>query len=232
MKKRDFIRAGAAGTLALGGASLAQAQTGPTYSWKMATGWPGGPLMDIGSKAFAERMALLSGGRFKIQTFPGGALGNALKVPDTVRNGLAEVRSHLDGLGLGQGPHHGPVRRLRRQLRHRADAALDLPGRRQGVAAQVSPGERRHRLDAAVHPHRRSLRAFAQAGQVAGRSQGPQDPHRRCMAGDGQGPRRGPGHHRRAATSTRCSSAAPSMRWNGGRCGRTSRWAFTRSPST
>src|SRR5687767_13055205 len=70
MNKRDFMRAGAAGTLALGGASLAQAQTGPSYNWKMATGWPGGPLMDIGSKAFAERMALLSGGRFKIQTFP------------------------------------------------------------------------------------------------------------------------------------------------------------------
>ncbi|HZH07503.1 MAG TPA: C4-dicarboxylate ABC transporter substrate-binding protein, partial [Lautropia sp.] len=104
MNKRDFIRAGAAGSLALGGASLAQAQTGPSYNWKMATGWPGGPLMDIGSKAFADRMALLSGGRFKIQTFPGGAIGNALKVPDTVRNGLAEVGHTWMGWDWGKDP--------------------------------------------------------------------------------------------------------------------------------
>nr|MBA3479734.1 TRAP transporter substrate-binding protein DctP [Lautropia sp.] len=105
MNKRDFIRAGTAGTLALGGTTLAQAQSaGPSYNWKMATGWPGGPLMDIGAKAFAERMALLSGGRFKIQTFPGGALGNALKVPDTVRNGLAEVGHTWMGWDWGKDP--------------------------------------------------------------------------------------------------------------------------------
>ncbi len=105
MNKRDFIRAGtagAAGSLALGAASLAQAQTGPSYNWKMATGWAGGPLMDIGAKAFAERMALLSGGRFKIQTFPGGALGNALKVPETVKNGLAEVGHTWMGYDWGK----------------------------------------------------------------------------------------------------------------------------------
>ena len=102
LNKRDFMRAGAAGTLALGAAPLAQAQSGPSYTWKMATGWPGGPLMDIGSKAFAERMAVLSGGRFKIQTFPGGALGNALKVPETVKNGLAEVGHTWMGYDWGK----------------------------------------------------------------------------------------------------------------------------------
>ena len=93
MNKREFVRAGAFGSLALGGAvasAQAQAQSGPSYNWKMATGWPGGPLMDVGSKLFADRMEQLSNGRFKIQTFPGGALGNALRVPETVKNGLAE----------------------------------------------------------------------------------------------------------------------------------------------
>ena len=66
----------------------AHAQT--TVNWKMATAWPGGPLMDIGAKAFAERIDLLSDGRIKVQVFPGGALGNALKVPETVKNGVAE----------------------------------------------------------------------------------------------------------------------------------------------
>ena len=66
MKKREFLKAGAgvAGVLA---ALPAAAQTkGPSYSWKMTTAWPGGPLMDIGAKTFAERLALLSGGRMKI----------------------------------------------------------------------------------------------------------------------------------------------------------------------
>ena len=57
----------------------------------MATAWPGGPLMDIGAKAFAERIDFLSGGRIKVQVFPGGGLGNALKVPETVKNGVAEM---------------------------------------------------------------------------------------------------------------------------------------------
>ena len=79
MNKRDFVRAGAFGSLALGAASAAQAQSGgPSYQWKMATGWPGGPLTDVGAKLFAERMEQFSGGRFKIQPFPGGAIGNAL----------------------------------------------------------------------------------------------------------------------------------------------------------
>lgn len=104
MKRRQFVGSaiGGAGLLA---ATQAVAQTsGPTYNWKMATGWPGGPLMDIGAKAFAERMEFFSGGRFKIQTFPGGALGNALKVPETVKNGLAECGHTWMGYDWGKDP--------------------------------------------------------------------------------------------------------------------------------
>ena len=53
MKKRDFLKAGAAAGLVLPSAAIAQ-QSGPTYNWKMATGWASGPLMDIGAKAFAD----------------------------------------------------------------------------------------------------------------------------------------------------------------------------------
>jgi TRAP-type mannitol/chloroaromatic compound transport system substrate-binding protein len=87
--RRNMLVATGAGALAapmIIGSAKAQA----TVSWKMATAWPGGPLMDIGAKAFAERIELLSDGRFKVQVFPGGALGNALKVPETVKNGVAE----------------------------------------------------------------------------------------------------------------------------------------------
>ena len=101
MKRRQFVGTGIAGASLLAPA-VANAQTGPTYNWKMATGWAGGPLMDIGAKAFAERMEMLSGGRFKIQTFPGGGLGNALKVPETVKNGLAECGHTWMGYDWGK----------------------------------------------------------------------------------------------------------------------------------
>src|SRR5829696_7742136 len=102
MKKRDFLKAGAAaGVFAAPAIALA---ADATYNWKMATGWASGPLMDIGAKAFAERMAQLSGGRFKIQVFPGGALGNALKVPETVKNGVAEMGHTWMGYDWGKDP--------------------------------------------------------------------------------------------------------------------------------
>jgi len=104
MKKRDFLKAGAGAAAALAALPVEAQQSGPTYNWKMATGWASGPLMDIGAKAFAERMAQLSGGRFKIQTFPGGALGNALRVPETVKNGVAECGHTWMGYDWGKDP--------------------------------------------------------------------------------------------------------------------------------
>jgi TRAP-type mannitol/chloroaromatic compound transport system substrate-binding protein len=102
VKKREFLQAGAVATAGLAIARPASAQA--TYNWKMATGWAGGPLMDIGAKAFAEKMDQLSGGRFKVQVFPGGALGNALKVPETVKNGVAECGHTWMGYDWGKDP--------------------------------------------------------------------------------------------------------------------------------
>jgi TRAP-type mannitol/chloroaromatic compound transport system substrate-binding protein len=107
MRKRDFLKAGAvsAATAATALAATAvHAQGAPSYNWKMATGWPGGPLMDIGAKAYAQRMEQFTGGRIKIQTFPGGALGNALKVPETVKNGVAELGHTWMGYDWGKDP--------------------------------------------------------------------------------------------------------------------------------
>ena len=104
MKKRDFLKAGAGAAAALAALPVEAQQSGPTYTWKMATGWASGPLMDIGANGFAERMAQLSGGRFKIQTFPGGALGNALRVPETVKNGIAECGHTWMGYDWGKDP--------------------------------------------------------------------------------------------------------------------------------
>ena len=80
------------------------ANAADTYKFKMATGWAGGPLMDIGAKAFAERIDQLSDGRIKVQVFPGGALGNALKVSETVKNGVAELGHTWMGYDWGKDP--------------------------------------------------------------------------------------------------------------------------------
>jgi TRAP-type mannitol/chloroaromatic compound transport system substrate-binding protein len=84
-----------AGIAALAAASFAASPAAAQqHKWKMATSWDGGPLMDIGAKAFAERVKLLTEGRVEIQVFTGGTLGKALEVTNTVKAGVAEI-GHL-----------------------------------------------------------------------------------------------------------------------------------------
>ena len=89
MKRRNFVNAtlGSAGLFAAAGA-LAQT-AGPSYSWKMATGWAGGPIMDIGAKAFAERMEFFSGGRFSQYPPPGPRVPSTSPSEDTIVNTFA-----------------------------------------------------------------------------------------------------------------------------------------------
>lgn len=78
---------GAALLAATAGAALAQ----KTHDMTMATGWSGGPLMDIGAKAFAENVKQMSNGRITIEVVPAGTLGPGLKVSETVKNGVAQM---------------------------------------------------------------------------------------------------------------------------------------------
>ena len=68
----------------------------------MATSWGGGPLMEIGAKAFAEKVKFLTNGRIEIQVFPSGQLGSGLKVSETVRKGVAEVGHTWMGYDWGR----------------------------------------------------------------------------------------------------------------------------------
>lgn len=76
----------------------------PIHNFKMATGWAGGPLSTIGAQAFADNVNQLSDGRIKVQVFTGGALGNALKVSETVKNGVAEMGHTWMGYDWGKDP--------------------------------------------------------------------------------------------------------------------------------
>ena len=84
--------------------TLATAQSGlaAEFNWKMATSWGGGPLMEIGAQAFADKVKLFTDGRVEIQVFPGGTLGKALDVTETVKNGVAEVGHTWMGYDWGK----------------------------------------------------------------------------------------------------------------------------------
>ena len=75
-----------------------------SHSFKMATSWSGGPLMEIGANAFAENVKRMSNGRITIEVFPSGTLGPGLKVSETVKNGVAEMGHTWIGYDWGADP--------------------------------------------------------------------------------------------------------------------------------
>ena len=72
------------------------------HKFKMATSWGGGPLMEIGAKAFAANVDKMSNGRIQIEVFPAGTLGPGLKVSDTVKNGVADMGHTWMGYDWGK----------------------------------------------------------------------------------------------------------------------------------
>ncbi len=106
MKLKFPRRAFLAGAALSAGLALAGTSAGAqdTHSFKMATGWSGGPLMEIGAKAFAENVERMSNGRITVEVFPAGTLGPGLKVSETVKNGVAEMGHTWAGYDWGIDP--------------------------------------------------------------------------------------------------------------------------------
>jgi TRAP-type mannitol/chloroaromatic compound transport system substrate-binding protein len=102
--KRGLRGLGLAAALAVAGAlPFAQAEA-QERSFRMATSWSGGPLMEIGAKAFAENVERLSGGRMEVEVFPAGTLGPGLKVAETVQQGVADMGHTWSGYDWGADP--------------------------------------------------------------------------------------------------------------------------------
>lgn len=110
----------AAGLLTAGNAYAAE------HEWKMAASWGGGPLMEIGAKAFASRVKELTDGRVEIKVFPAGQLSKGLEVRSAVAKGVAQAGHTWMGYDWGEGQNHRPFRRICRRHGHREDAALAL----------------------------------------------------------------------------------------------------------
>lgn len=75
---------------------------GQMHKWKMATSWAGGPLLELGAKAFADKIEFLSEGRIQVQVFPAGVLGKPLNVSDTVKMGVAQCGHTWIGYDWGK----------------------------------------------------------------------------------------------------------------------------------
>lgn len=86
------------------GMSLSAPASAQEHEFKMATGWGGGPLLEIGAQAFADKVAELTDGRVAIEVFPGGTLGPALKVSETVQQGVADMGHTWIGYDWGIDP--------------------------------------------------------------------------------------------------------------------------------
>lgn len=88
----------------LSNGSLAHAEDldEPVHSLRMATSSPGGPLLNNGAQAFADKVAEYSNGRIEVEVFVGGTLGNALRVSETVRNGVADMGHTWMGYDWGR----------------------------------------------------------------------------------------------------------------------------------
>ena len=96
---RQVVVAAVAAT-GLAGTAVAE----DTHFFRMATAWSGGPLMEIGAEAFAENVARMSNGRIEIEVFPGGTLGPALRVTETVQQGVADMGHTWIGYDWGADP--------------------------------------------------------------------------------------------------------------------------------
>ncbi len=105
VRRKDFLRAGmAAGAIACMAAFAGPLAAQDTHSFSMATSWGGGPLMEIGAQAFADKVAEMSSGRITVEVFPAGTLGPGLKVSETVKNGVADMGHTWIGYDWGIDP--------------------------------------------------------------------------------------------------------------------------------
>ena len=91
----------AAAAVVFAGLGASGAPASAAEQWSMATPWGGGPLLEYTAKGIAKEIEFLTDGGIKVEVFPGGTLGKALKVTDTVRKGVAEIGHNWAGYDWG-----------------------------------------------------------------------------------------------------------------------------------
>ncbi len=116
LKRRKFIKTatlGAAGASLMGACTTddtvqgepALSASGPSVRWRLATSFP--PSLDIlhgGAVLIAERIRILTGGRFDIRVFAAGEIVPALQVMDGVQSGTVHAGYTGDYYYIGKSP--------------------------------------------------------------------------------------------------------------------------------
>jgi TRAP-type mannitol/chloroaromatic compound transport system substrate-binding protein len=92
MKRRNFLSTAAVGTIAAGLAAPALAQSNPTVSWRLTSGFPKALDTIYGAaEDFARYVSEATDGNFQIQPFPAGEIVPMPEAADAVSSGTVEM---------------------------------------------------------------------------------------------------------------------------------------------
>ncbi len=104
MKRRDFLKTAAVGSVVAGGAlagcnrqaddagAAPAIQTQKTFRWKMVTTWPKNfPGLGTGAEFLAKAITEMSGGRLEVKVYGAGELVPAFEIFDAVSRGAAQM---------------------------------------------------------------------------------------------------------------------------------------------
>lgn len=105
MRRRRFV-ASAAGLVAAGaGAAAPAAIAQPRFQWRLAAGWPASAdVLWGGSRRFAALVDDLTGGRLKVEAYPGGELMPLSDVFDACAQGTIEAFHSAPYYWVGKDP--------------------------------------------------------------------------------------------------------------------------------
>ena len=95
--KSSLLKLGLASVIGFGAVTTSQAAT----KLDMATPWGGGIMLEYVARGAAANMELFTSNNVKVEVFPGGTLGKALKVTDTVKKGVAQIGHNWSGYDWG-----------------------------------------------------------------------------------------------------------------------------------
>src|SRR6201981_280719 len=92
MKRREFLKVGAAGGAAAALAAPAVAQSMPEVRWRLTASWPKSLDTLYGAcETFAKHVGEAPDNKFQIQVFAAGEIVRALQVLRAVQNGPVEM---------------------------------------------------------------------------------------------------------------------------------------------
>ncbi|UXZ54692.1 C4-dicarboxylate ABC transporter substrate-binding protein [Halomonas sp. 7T] len=83
---------------------VSAAASAAEINWRMATPWSGGPWLERDAQMFADRVNELTNDKIAIEVYPGGTLGSALRVTNTVKSGVAQVSHNYINYDYGTDP--------------------------------------------------------------------------------------------------------------------------------